>query len=326
MAEQARLLGSARVAVAAAADSELLRAIGMAQAEKLIKPVLVGDVPLIEKYAAEIGLNLSEAELIHESDAVAAAQRAVDAVVDGQADFLMKGLVNSSDFLRAVLRPERGLRTGRLLSHLAAFQTPNYHKLLFVTDGGMNIAPDLKQKKEILTNTLNYLHNIGMDAINVIALTANEAVNPKMPATVDAQALSEMGEAGEFPGAVVEGPLALDCAVSAAALRHKGLESKVNGNVDVLLVPTIEVGNALGKSLIYFGGATMAGIILGAKVPIVLTSRSDTPAGKLMALVMASLSRMNQSRAASSAPAEGETADKSGNGRDNGSKPGAVAR
>ena len=291
LTDQAKSLGRARVAVAAAADREVLQAVKMAQDEGLVEPVLVGDVQQIEGLALEVGLRLGAAELIHEPDAVAAAHKAVDAVIEGKADFLMKGLVNSSDFLRAVLRPERGLRTGRLLSHLAAFHVPSYPHLLFVTDGGMNIAPDLSQKKEILENTLGYLHGIGMEKVNVIALTANEVVNPKMPQTLDAQALSEMGKAGEFSGAIVEGPLALDCAVSATALKHKGLESQVNGKVDVLLVPTIEVGNVLGKSLVYFAGATMAGIILGAEVPIVLTSRSDTPRSKLMALTMASLSR-----------------------------------
>lgn len=291
LTDQAKSLGRARVAVAAAADREVLQAVKMAQDEGLVEPVLVGDVQQIESLALEVGLRLGAAELIHEPEAVAAAHKAVDAVVEGKADFLMKGLVNSSDFLRAVLRPERGLRTGRLLSHCAAFHVPSYPHLLFVTDGGMNIAPDLSQKKEILQNTLGYLQGIGMEKVNVIALTANEVVNPKMPQTLDAQALSEMGKAGEFPGAIVEGPLALDCAVSATALKHKGLESQVNGKVDVLLVPTIEVGNVLGKSLVYFAGATMAGIILGAEVPIVLTSRSDTPRSKLMALTMASLSR-----------------------------------
>lgn len=293
---QAKSLSLARVAVAAAADREVLQAVKMAQDEGLVKPVLVGDVPQIKGLALEIGLRLEEAELVHEPDAVRAAHKAVDEVVEGKADFLMKGLVNSSDFLRAVLRSERGLKTGRLLSHLAAFHVPSYPQLLFVTDGGMNIGPDLKQKKEILENTLGYLHGIGMEQVKVIALTANEVVNPKMPQTVDAHALSEMGEKGEFPGAIVEGPLALDCAVSAAALKHKGLQSQIGGKADVLLVPTIEVGNVLGKSLVYFAGATMAGVVLGAQVPVVLTSRSDTPRSKLMALTLASLSRVKESK------------------------------
>lgn len=289
--DKAKSLGRVKVAVAAAADREVLEAINLAEKEGLITPILVGDVFEIKRLAKEIGLSLNGAELIHEPNPEAITHKAVDAVVDGQAHFLMKGLINSADFLRAVLRSDRGLRTGRLLSHLSAFQVPGFSRMLYVTDGGMNIAPNLAQKKEILENSLHYLKGIGMDSVNVVVLTANEVANPKMPATMDAQALAEMSLAGEFPGAIVEGPLALDGAVSAAALKHKGISSQINGEVDLFLVPSIEVGNVLAKSMVYFAGATMAGIVLGAQVPIVLTSRSDTPRSKFMALTMAALSR-----------------------------------
>ena len=289
--DRAKSLGRVKVAVAAAADKEVMEAVKLAVKEGLISPVLIGDVELIKQLAQEIGLGLEDAELIHEPNSLEAANRAVDAIVDGQAHFLMKGLINSSDFLRAVLRSDQGLRTGRLLSHLAAFQVPGFSRLLFVTDGGINIAPCLAQKKEILENSLLYLQGIGMDLVNVIVLAANELVDSKMPATMDAQALAKMSQAGEFPGAIVEGPLALDGAVSAVALKHKGISSQIKGNVDLILVPTIEVGNVLGKSMVYFAGATMAGIVLGAQVPIVLTSRSDTPRSKFMALTMAALNR-----------------------------------
>jgi phosphate butyryltransferase len=289
--DRAKSLGRAKVAVAAATDREVLEAVMLAKTEGLIMPILIGDVDKIRRISQQIGLSLKGLELINEKDPNAAAHKAVDTVVDGQAHFIMKGLINSSDFLRAVLRPERGLRTGRLLNHLAAFQVPEFNRLLFITDGGMNIAPNLQQKKEIMQNTLLYLKNIGMDNVKVIVLAANEVANSKMPCTIDAQALVEMYQAGEFPNAIVEGPLALDGAVSAAALKHKGISSQINGDVDLLLVSSIEVGNVLGKSLVYFAGATMAGLVLGAKVPIVLTSRSDTPRSKLMALTMAALSR-----------------------------------
>jgi len=289
--DRAKSLGRAKVAVAAAADKEILEAIKLAEKEGLITPILVGDVIEIERLAKEIGFSLHGAELIHEPNPEAVAHKAVDAVVDGQAHFLMKGLINSADFLRAVLRPVRGLRTERLLSHLAAFEVPGFSRLLFVTDGGMNIAPDLAQKKEILQNSLFYLKGIGMDSVNVIVLTANEVANLKMPATMDAKALAEMSLAGEFPGAIVEGPLALDGAVSATALKHKGISSQINGEVDLFLVPCIEVGNVLGKSMVHFAGATMAGILLGAQIPIVLASRNDTPRSKLMSLTMAALNR-----------------------------------
>jgi len=289
--DRAKSLGRAKVAVAGAADKEVLEAIKIAEKEGLISPVLVGDADQIKRLAQEIGLSLNGAELIHEPLPEAAAHQAVDAVVNGQAHFLMKGQINSSDFLRTVLQPDQGLRTGRLLSHFSAFQVPGFSRLLFVTDGGLNIAPNLAQKKEILANSLAYLKDIGMDLVNVIILAANEVANEKMPATMDALALAEMSQAGEFPGAIVEGPLALDGAVSAAALKHKGIVSRINGDVDLFLVPTIEVGNVLGKSLVYFAGATMAGIVLGAQVPIVMTSRNDTPRSKFMALTMAALSR-----------------------------------
>lgn len=289
--DRAKSMGRAKVAVAAAADKEVLEAIKLAETEGLITPILIGDVLEIKRLAKEIEFSLDGAELIHEPNPEVVANRAVDAVVDGQAHFLMKGLINSSDFLRAVLRPDRGLRTGRLLSHLSAFQVPGFPHMLFVTDGGMNIAPNLAQKKEILENSLLYLNSIGMDSVNVIVLTANEVASQKMPATMDAQALADMSLAGEFPGAIVEGPLALDGAVSAAALKHKGISSRINGEVDLFLVSCIEVGNVLGKSMVYFAGATMAGIVLGAKVPIVLTSRNDTPRSKFMALTMAALNR-----------------------------------
>lgn len=283
--------GKARVAVAAAADKEVLEAIKLAQDQELIEPVLVGELDQISKIAREIGLSLESALLIQAESPVEAAHKAVDSVVDGNADFLMKGLVNSGDFLKAVLRAERGLRTGSLLTHLAAFEIPGYSHLLFVTDGGMNIAPNLEQKKEILKANLRYLRSIDMDEVNVVVIAANEVPNPKMPATLDAKALYDLGQQGEFPGAVVEGPLALDCAVSQSALKHKGIQSHINGEADLILVPTIEVGNVLGKSIVYFAGGFMAGIILGAQVPIVLTSRSDTARSKLMSLALAALNQ-----------------------------------
>ncbi len=288
---RAKTLSRVKVAVAAAADQEVLEAVKLAQEAGFVEPVLVGQVERIEELASQIGFNLQGAELVNESNPEAAAHLAVDAVTEGRAHFLMKGLINTADFLKAVLRSERGLRTGRLLCHLAAFEVPGFPHLLFNSDGGINIAPDLEQKRQILHSSLDYLHSIGMETVKVVALAANEVPSPKMPAAMDAKALSEMAAAGEFPGAIVEGPLALDCAVSSAALAHKGIKSEINGDVDLLLTPTIEVGNALGKSLVYFAGATMAGIVLGAQVPIVLTSRSDAPRSKLMSFAMASLSR-----------------------------------
>ncbi len=290
--ERVKNLTTVKVAVAAAADKEVLEAVKLAQEGGYIEPLLVGDREKIHLIAEEIGLDLSRSKIVHEPNPDQAAHQAVDQVVNGKAQFLMKGQVNTADFLRAVLRSERGLKTGRLLSHLGAFEIPGFPHLYFVTDGGINIAPNLEQKKVILTNTIEYLRSIGMGKINIVALAANEIPSTKMSASMDAKALAEMSKAGCFPGgAIVEGPFALDGAISSSALRHKGIQSEINGDTDVFLAPTIEVGNVLAKSMVYFAGGMMAGIILGAQVPIVLTSRNDSPRSKLMSIIMAALSR-----------------------------------
>jgi len=187
------------------------------------------------------------------------------------------------------LDKEEGLRTGQLLSHLAAFEVPGQKKIIFVTDGGMNIAPTLQDKKDILTNAMLSLHRMGIENPYVAVLTANEVVSNKMPATVDAQCLVAMSRAGELPRGIVEGPISLDVVISRDAMHHKGIDSKVSGNVDLILVPTIEVGNILGKALIYFANGKMAGIVLGATHPIVLVSRVETPEGKLNSIALACL-------------------------------------
>lgn len=289
--QQAENLRGIKVAIAAAADKEVLETVKLARASGYIEPILVGDQLKISELAHDAELDLSSIEVVHEPNPMLAAHRAVDQVVEGNARFLMKGLVNTADFLRAVLRPERGLKTERLLSHLGAFEIPGFQHLYFVTDAGINIAPTLEQKKEILKNTIAYLTAVGMEQINIAALAANEVPSEKMPASMDAKALADLSKTGYFPGATIEGPLALDGAISSEALIHKGIKSEINGDTDVFLVPTIEVGNVLAKSLVYFAGGTMAGIILGARVPIVLTSRNDSPKSKLMSIIMAALSR-----------------------------------
>lgn len=280
--------GPVTVSVAVAQDREVLTALKMAADEGIANAILVGDEAEIRPLLAEVGLP-ADTRIVHETDAAQAALAAVGLVRRGEAQVLMKGLINSSDFLRAVLNAEQGLRTGRLLSHLGAFEVPGQDKLLFVSDGGMNIAPGLKEKKDILINSMLAMQGMGIASPHVALLTANEVVNPKMTATVDAQALVEMAAAGELPAGVIEGPIALDVAVSMEAAKHKGIASRISGCVDLYLVPTIEVGNVLGKSLIYFAGAKMAGVILGATHPIVMTSRAETPEGKLNSIAMACL-------------------------------------
>jgi phosphate butyryltransferase len=286
--EKIKSRGQVVISVAVAQDKEVLAAIKLAQDAGIAKAILVGDAQLITPLLAEVGL-ASDMQIIHEPDTTKAALKAVSIVRDGQAQVLMKGMINSSDFLRAVLNKEVGLRTGRQLSHLAAFEVPGQEKIIFVTDGGMNIAPTLTEKKSILTNAMLALHAMGITNPHVAVVAANEVVNDKMPVTVDAKALAQMSQDGELPAGIVEGPIALDVAISPEAAGHKGITSKISGSVDLILVPTIETGNILGKALIYYAHSKMAGIVLGATHPIVMTSRVETPEGKLNSIALACL-------------------------------------
>lgn len=285
--EQVKKAGNAvTISVAAAQDRDVLQAIKDAQDIGLAKAILVGDAAAIRVLMTEIGL-APDTPIVDEPDMSKVGLAAVALIRQGKAQVLMKGLLNSSDFLRAVLHGQEGLRTSRLLSHLACLEIPGEKKLLFFSDGGMNIAPTLAEKKDILINSLLALHNVGIPCPNVALLTANEVVNPKMPATVDAQALVAMNAAGELPCCTVEGPIAMDVAISPEAGKHKGVASNIAGQVDLFLVPNIETGNAVTKALIHFAKAQMAGIVLGATNPIVLTSRAETPEGKLYSLALA---------------------------------------
>lgn len=276
------------ISVAVAQDNDVLGAVKLAQEAGLAKAILVGNKAEIVPMLEEIGLS-ADIPIIDEPDISLAALKAVSLVKRGEAQVLMKGMVNSSDFLKAVLNGDEGLRTGRLLSHLAVFEVPGQKKLVFHTDGGMNIAPNLAQKKDILVNALLALNAMGIEKPHVAILTANEKVNPKMPATVDAKELVEMWEKGEFPPSVIEGPIALDVAVSSQAAEHKGITSKISGKVDLFLMPNIEAGNVCGKTLLYYANAKMAGLVLGATNPIVMTSRAETAIGKLNSIALACL-------------------------------------
>lgn len=291
--EAAKHKGRAMISVAAAQDAEVLEAVKMAQDAGIAQAILVGDAALIAPMLETVGLP-ANTPVINEPDVIKAALKAVSLVHSGQAQVVMKGLVNSSDFLKAVLDKTEGLRTGRLLSHLAVFEIPGQERLLFVTDGGMNIAPTLDEKKDILINAMLALHDMGIAEPNVALLTANEQVNPKMPATVDAQALADMSLAGALPPGIVEGPIALDVAVSTEAAKHKNITSKISGKVDLILVPTIETGNGIGKTLIYYAGAKMAGLVLGSTNPVVMTSRAETAEGKLNSIALACLGLMEK--------------------------------
>lgn len=283
---RAAQIGPLPLVLAAAQDEEALRALKAACEAGLAQPMLVGDEALIRPFLARVGLP-SSIPIVDEPDPAQAAVAAAKAVNGTQSGILMKGLVNSGDFLRAVLHPECGLRTGRLLCHLAAFEVPGDRKLVFHTDGGMNIAPNLAEKKDILASALLALADLGIPCPKVAVLTANEVVNPKMPATVDAHALAEMNRQGEIGPAIVEGPIAMDVALSREAAAHKGIRSEVAGDVDLFMVPGIEAGNLLGKALIYCAHAKSAGVILGATHPVVMVSRADSAAAKLHSIALA---------------------------------------
>ena len=273
------------LSVAAAHDEEVLLAVRDACDMNIIKAILIGEEDKIRKIASEINFNLDNVEVIDESDLKLCAEKAVKLVSSGKADYVMKGLLDTSIILKEVLNKEYGLRTDSLLSHVMIYEVPSYHKLLILTDGGMNIDPDVSQKKKIADNAIKAAKSLGIDTVKVACLAAKEKVNPKMQATLDADELKSMCKDGMFgKGVVVEGPIAFDLAVSEEACKIKGYESEVGGDADILLVPTIETGNGIGKALTYMANAKSAGIIMGAKAPVVLVSRADTHESKLYSI------------------------------------------
>ena len=286
--EKAKACGPMKIAVAVAQDADVLGSIRLAEKEGLAQGILVGDARMIYPLMKEIGLG-GDHIVVDVPDEKAAALKAVRLVHDGEAQALMKGLINTSDFLKAVLDDNVGLRTGRLLSHLAAMEIPGKKKIIFFADTGMNVAPTLAEKKEILYNSLQAMSAMGIKNPKVAIVTANEQVNPKMPATTDACALVEMNELGEFPPAVIEGPIAMDVALDQRAAGHKKIDSEISGDVDLFLVPNLEAGNIVGKAIVYYVKAKMAGLILGAASPIILTSRAESATGKLNSIALACL-------------------------------------
>lgn len=278
-----------RLSVALAQDKDVLMAVKSAMEEGIVDPILIGDQEKIEEISKEIGLDLKNIRLINSKDKEEASQLATRLVKDGEADILMKGLVDTSIIMKAVLNRENGLRTDKVISHAAVFSLASYHKVFIVTDAAMNIAPDLMTKKSILENAIGLGHALDMSCPKVAVVGAVEKPTDKMPATLDAVELTEMNKRGEIKDALVYGPLALDNAVSKESAILKGIDSEVAGDVDIILVPYIEAGNLLYKSLSFLAGAESAGLILGAKAPIVLTSRADSHKAKLNSIALAVL-------------------------------------
>ena len=279
-----------RLAVAASEDAEVLKAVVEAAEFGIIEPILIGDIDKTKELAKELDLNIENYEMVLAPTLELAAETAVKYVSSNKADFIMKGLIDTSILIKEVLNKDYGLRTDSLLSHVMVYEVPTYHKLIYLTDGGMNLYPDLDQKVKITKNAIKVVKALGNDIVKVAAIAAKEKVNPKMPPTVDANELKIMGENGVFEdGVIIDGPLALDLAISKEASKIKGYESQVAGDADVLLVPNIETGNGIGKSLTYFAKGESAGIIMGAKAPVVLVSRADTHESKLNSIALGSL-------------------------------------
>lgn len=278
-----------RLVLAAAHDEHALGAVYTAVEKGIITAVLAGDKEKIEKIAQENNYDLSKLEIIDEKNKDQAVKICVQLVNQGKADILMKGNVPTATLLRGVLNDEWGLKTGSLLSHFSVFEINTYHKLVFITDVAMNIAPDLREKVQIINNSVNYMIKMGIEIPKVAALAAVETVNPKMPATIDAAILSKMAQRKQTAPCIIDGPLAFDNAMSKESAKHKGIISEVAGDADLLFVPDIEAGNILYKALA-FTQAKLAAVILGAKSPIVLTSRSDSEETKLNSIVLACIS------------------------------------
>jgi phosphate butyryltransferase len=285
----ARALGVKRFVVAQAADPVVLEAVEAARREGFCAPVLVGTRGEIEAAAREAGVALDDHRIVEVAARSESAAAAVRLVASAGGDVLVKGLLQTSELLRPVLDKATGLGRGRLISHVSVFRVPGVERFILVTDAGLCIAPDLAQKADIVRNAFETAHALGIPDPIAAVLCAIETVNPKMPATTDAAELVKMAERGELAGGRVVGPLALDGAVDPEAARHKGITNALAGRADILVAPDIEAGNILYKSLTCFARAEAAGILVGARAPIVVTSRSDSAAGKLRSMALATL-------------------------------------
>ncbi|CAM3804019.1 bifunctional enoyl-CoA hydratase/phosphate acetyltransferase [Alkalicoccus chagannorensis] len=277
------------IAVAHAVDASIFQAAAQASDENLATFLFIGPLSEMTDAMQEAGYSAdtSTSRFIDTKDEKQSASEAVKMVSEGEADVLMKGMTATSTLLKAVLDKEHGLRTGRILSHVAGFSLPGREKLLFLSDAAMNIAPDLEQKVKITTNAVEAVKNMGVEVPKAAVIAAVETVNTSMQATLDAAALTMMNQRGQISGCIIDGPLGFDNAISPEAAEQKGITSPVAGQADLLLVPQIETGNALYKSFTYIGGAVVGGMIVGAGAPIVLSSRSDSVESKLFSMMMA---------------------------------------
>ena len=287
----ARGKGRLAVAVAYPCSTDALAAALSAYKEGIIDPVLVGPRSRIEACADALQTGLEGIRIVEtEDDPILASRKAVALASAGEVGALMKGSQHTDELLGAVVSRDANLRSSRRMSHVFWFDLPAYHKPLMVTDAVVNMAPSLKDKVDILANAIGFSHAIGLASPKIALLSAIETVNPELASSVDAAALSKMAERGQMRGAVIDGPLAFDNAISSTSAATKGISSPVAGDPDILMVPNLDVGNVLYKSFIYMGGGECAGVVLGARVPIILTSRSDSRRARIASCALAQLS------------------------------------
>jgi phosphate acetyltransferase len=291
METAARSKGRLRVAVAYPCSSDSLAAALAAHEDGMIEPLLVGPRQKIEAIAAKLNVSLSGLDFVEtEDDPIAASRKAVAVARAGDANALMKGSQHTDELMGAVVPREADMRTSKRMSHVFWFDLPAYHKPLMITDAVVNITPALKDKVAILENAIDFAHAIKIVEPKIAMLSAVEFVNPHIPSSVDAGEIAKLAKAGQFKGAMVDGPFGFDNAISKAAATTKGVTSPVAGDPDILLVPNLDVGNILYKSFIYVGGGECAGVILGARVPVILTSRSDSRRARIASCALAQLS------------------------------------
>ncbi|MDU2489832.1 MAG: bifunctional enoyl-CoA hydratase/phosphate acetyltransferase [Clostridium celatum] len=275
-----------RMVIAAAGEEHTIKAALHARSEGIVKPILVGDKIEIDKILNKLGESIPEEDIYNVVDVKEAAEKSVELIRQGKGDFLMKGYLDTSVILKAVVNKEKGLGKGGVMSHFTMFEVPNYHKILVAVDGGMVTYPTLNQKKAIIENTVEVLRTYGYKNPKVGVLACVEKVNPKMPETIEADELSKMNESGEISGCIVAGPISYDCAMDAEVAKIKRYEGPVAGNADILVAPNIHAGNIMGKMLTVTCKARMAGFIVGAKCPIVLTSRGSSTEEKYLSIVI----------------------------------------
>ena len=284
--EEARKVGPKTVAIAAAQEKEILLAAQDAEKQGLCECILVGDRATITEIAQEHSIEIRRMMIIHEPDPKLAARKVMELVGLGHAQIAMKGKIETGDFLRAALDKEVGLRVGRLLTHVGIFEIPGFDRLIFISDAGVVVAPTMEQKIEIVQNAIYVAQRLGVEQPKVAILAATEMVNPKIPTTLDAANLSKMADRGQIKGGLIDGPLALDNAISLESAQIKGIKSDVAGQADILIPPDVEAANVLAKAITYFAKGSMAGVVVGGKSPIIMASRSDPHETKLVSMAL----------------------------------------